>query len=56
MVFSQKSFDCAHGINRKAELKKKKRTRKATEKLEARGLIMEMILSFQSVENLFHVK
>ena len=56
MVFSQKRFDCAHGINRKAELKKKKRTRKATEKLEARGLIMEMILSFQSVENLFHVK
>ena len=56
MVFSQKRFDCAHGINRKAELKKKKRTRKATEKLEARGMIMEMILSFQSVENLFHVK
>ena len=56
MVLPQKSFDCAHGINRKAELKKKRRTRKDTEKLEARGMIMEMILSFQSVENLFHVK
>ena len=33
MVLSQKSLDCAHGIDRKAELKKKKRTRKGTENL-----------------------
>ena len=31
MVLSQKSLDCAHGIDRKAELKKKKRTKKDTE-------------------------
>ena len=31
IVLSQKSLDCAHGIGRKAELKKKKRTRKDTE-------------------------
>ena len=31
IVLSQKSLDCAHGIGRKAELKKKKRTRKYTE-------------------------
>ena len=31
MVLSQKSVDCAHGIDREAELKKKKRTRKDTE-------------------------
>ena len=31
MVLSQKSLDCARGIDRKAELKKKKRTKKDTE-------------------------
>ena len=31
MVLSQKSLHCAHGIDQKAELKKKKRTRKHTE-------------------------
>ena len=31
MVLSQKILDCAHGIDRKAELKKKKRTKKDTE-------------------------
>ena len=30
MVLSQKSLDCAHGIDWKAELKKKKRARKDT--------------------------
>ena len=33
MVLSQKILDCAHGIDRKAELKKKKRTRKDNEKV-----------------------
>ena len=31
MVLSQKNLDCAHGIDQKAELKKKKRTRKDAE-------------------------
>ena len=31
MVLSQRSLDSAHGIDRKAELKKKKRTKKDTE-------------------------
>ena len=31
MVLSQKSLDCTHGIDRKAELKKKKRIRKDIE-------------------------
>ena len=31
MVLSQKNLDCAHGIDQKAKLKKKKRTRKDTE-------------------------
>ena len=31
VVLSQKSLDCAHGVGRKAEFKKKKRTRVDTE-------------------------
>ena len=31
MVLSQKSLDCAYGIDRRADLKKKKRTTKDTE-------------------------
>ena len=56
MVLSQKSLDCAHGINQKAELKKKKRTRKDTENVEALGMSMEITLSIKNklVENLFH--
>ena len=56
MVLSQKSLDCAHGINQKAELKKKKRTRKDTENVEALGISMEITLSIKNklVENLFH--
>ena len=56
MVLSQKSLDCAHGINQKAELKKKKRTRKDTENVKALGMSMEMTLSITNklVENLFH--
>ena len=38
MVLSQKNLDCAHGIDRKVELIKKKRTRKDTE--NARCLIL----------------
>ena len=34
IVHSQKSLDFAHGIDRKAELKKKKRTRKDTENVK----------------------
>ena len=45
MVLSQKSLDCAHGINQKAELKKKKRIRKDTENVEALGMSMEMTFS-----------
>ena len=58
MVLSQKSLDCAHGINQKAELKKKKRTRKDTENVEALGMSMEMTLSITNklVETLFHEK
>ena len=58
MVLSQKSLDCAHGINQKAELKKKKRTRKDTENVEALGMSMEMTLSVTNklVETLFHEK
>ena len=56
MVLSQKSLDCAHGINQKAELKKKKRTRKDTENVEALGMSMEITLSIKNklVENSFH--
>ena len=56
MVLSQKSLDCTHGINQKAELKKKKRTRKDTENVKALGMSMEMTLSITNklVENLFH--
>ena len=56
MVLSQKSLDCAHGINQKAELKKKKRTRKDTENVEALGMSMEINLSIKNklVENSFH--
>ena len=48
--------DYAHGINQKAELKKKKRTRKDTENVKALGMSMEMTLSITNklVENLFH--
>ena len=42
MVLSQKSLDCAHGIDRKVEFKKKKRTRKDTENV--RCLILWEIL------------
>ena len=58
MVRYQKSLDCAHGINQKAELKKKKRTRKDTENVEALGMSMEMTLSITNklVETLFHEK
>ena len=35
LVLYQKSLDCAHGIYQKAKLKKKKRTRKDTENVEA---------------------
>ena len=58
MVLSQKSLDCTHGINQKAELKKKKRTRKDTENVEALGMSMEMTLSITNklVETLFHEK
>ena len=45
MVLSQESLDCTHGINQKAELKKKKRTRKDTENVEAPEMSMEMTLS-----------
>ena len=56
MVLSQESLDCTHGINQKAELKKKKRTRKDTENVKALGMSMEMTLSITNklVENLFH--
>ena len=56
MVRYQKSLDYAHGINQKAELKKKKRTRKDTENVKALGMSMEMTLSITNklVENLFH--
>ena len=56
MILSQKSLDCAHGVNQKAEQKKKKRTRKDTENIEALGMTMEMTLSITNklVENLFH--
>ena len=45
MFLSQKSLECAHGINQKAELQKKKSTRKDTENIEALGMSMEMTLS-----------
>ena len=56
MVLSQKSLDCAHGINQKAELKKKKGTRKDTETVEVLGMSMEMTLSITNklAGNLFH--
>ena len=56
MVLSLKSLECAHRINRKAELKKKKRTRKDTENVEALEMSMEMTISVTNklVENLFH--
>ena len=56
MVLSQKSLDCAHGINQKAELKKKKGTRKDTENVEVLGMSMEMTLSITNklAGNLFH--
>ena len=41
MVLSQKNLDCAHGIDQKAELKKKKRTRKDTENV--RCLILQAV-------------
>ena len=56
MVLSQKSLDCAHGINQKAELKKKKRTRKDTQNVEALGMSMEMtlLITDKLVGSLFH--
>ena len=45
MVRYQKSLDCARGIYQKAKLKKKKKTRKDTENVEALGMSMEMTLS-----------
>ena len=56
MVLSLKSVGCARGINRQAELKKKKRTRKDTENVEALGTSMKMTISITNklVENLFH--
>ena len=56
MLLSQKSLDSAHGINQKAELKKKKRIRKDTENVEALEMSMEMTFSITNklVENLFH--
>ena len=45
LVLYQKSLDCAHGIYQKAKLKKKKKTRKDTENVEALGMSMEMTLS-----------
>ena len=48
--------DYAHGINQKAELKKKKRTRKDTQNVEALGMSMEMtlLITDKLVGNLFH--
>ena len=56
MLLSQKSLECAHRINQKAELKKKKSTRKDTKNIEALGMSIEMTLSITNklVENLFH--
>ena len=56
MVLSLKSVGCARGINRQAELKKKKRTRKDTENVEALGTSMKMTISITNklVENLLH--
>ena len=48
--------DYAHGINQKAELKKKKRTRKDTQNVEALGMSMEMtlLITDKLVGSLFH--
>ena len=56
ILLSQNILDCAQGVNQKAELKKKKGTRKDTENVEALGMTMEITLSITNklVENLFH--
>ena len=56
MVLFQKRLNSAHGINHKAKLKKKKRTRKDTENVEALEISMEMTFSITNklVEILFH--
>ena len=54
--FLKKVWIVLTGKIRKAELKKKKRTRKDTENVEALGMSMEITLSIKNklVENLFH--
>ena len=56
--FLKKVWIVLTGKIRKAELKKKKRTRKDTENVEALGMSMEMTLSITNklVETLFHEK
>ena len=51
MVLSQKSLDCAHGIDRKVEFKKKKRTRKDTENVRCLILWMGQFVNLYSVKN-----
>ena len=51
MALSQKSFDCAHGNDRKAELKKKNRTRKDTENVRCLILWMGQFVNLYSVKN-----
>ena len=56
--FLKKVWIVLTGKIRKAELKKKKKTRKDTKNVEALGMSMEMTLSITNklVETLFHKK